>query len=265
MTESRSPWRALPWVAVGSIPLIVHLVIQRLANRAVYEATTVGIGPYRAGAANTKTQFHSPPSHMLVRMVVLTMMTLIGVVQSRTWSCPFAVPASCRPTLDRIVLVPIGPIDPSVMQSLVHHFRDCYSLPISLGQPIEISSSAYDSQRKQWIVENLLDAIPGCKTEDSSCDHALTIGITDYDIYMLQYAKQFNWIYTARNDERHVEVVSIARMGGFDAHPDHAFKIVARDIALDYCNLPISKNPQSVLTPTLSGGDALDRIDESIW
>jgi predicted Zn-dependent protease len=265
VTESHSIWRALPWLLVGALPVLSNLLIRTLATRAPQESTAVGAGPYRASVANTTTRFYSPPAHDVVRVLTLLVALGIGAAQSRTWSCPFAVPASCHPTLDKIILVPVGNIEPAVVQGLAKHFRDCYSLPVSAGDTIAAPPSSHDPKRNQWIAENLIDAIPGCKTGDPSCEHALFIGITDFDIYMSENATRFAWIFTARNDERHVEIVSTFHMASYDAQAQRVSKVVARNIALDYCNLPISDNPRSVLSPVLGGERDLDNIDESVW
>ncbi len=133
-----------------------------------------------------------------------------------------------------------------------------------MGDQVVAPPASHDPKRNQWVAENLLDALPGCDARDPSCD-AVTIGVTDLDIYMSEYAAQFAWIYTTRNDARHVEVVSTFRMASFDAHAERAAKIIARDIALDYCGLPISNDPHSILSPTLGGQSDLDNMDESIW
>jgi predicted Zn-dependent protease len=265
VSESYSPWRAAPWALVAVVPSLVLYLVRAIAARAPEKSIAVGVGAYRASVVTTKLEFKARPSHDYVRGVVALLAIALGIAQTRTWSCTLSLPASCHPSLKKIVLVPVGTIDPSVVASLAKHFHDCYSLPVSVGATLVPPQTAYDEKRKQWIAENLMDAIPACKTGDPLCEPTLTIGITDYDMYMSTYAQQLNWIYTADNVARHVDIVSTFRMDLPGGHIERASKIVARDLALDYCGLDFKEDRKSVLGPRLGGQNDLDEMDESIW
>lgn len=264
VSESYSPWRAVPWALVAVIPSLVLYLVRTIAARAPEESVAVGAGAYRASVVKTKLEFKASPSHDYVRGVVALLAIAIGIAQTRTWSCTLSLPTSCHPTLKKIVLVPLGTIDPNVVSSLAKHFHDCYSLPVSVGPTLIPPKTAYDEKRKQWIADKLHDALPACHVHDPSCD-TLTIAITDDDIYLAQYANQLNWVYLARFQYSNSLIISTFRMDLPSGHIERLDKMVARDIALDYCNLGESDETKSIRGPRLGGQNDLDQMDESIW
>ena len=134
-----------------------------------------------------------------------------GAAERRRWSCPYAVPASCRPKTSRIAIMGVGKINPLVVSGLVEHFHDCYGLPVEVAPPIEAPATAGTRTRGQWTAEALLAAMPGCRDGDPLCDASvLVIGVTSEDIYTTR--ENWRYAFTSRDLERHAAIISTAQM-----------------------------------------------------
>ena len=260
------PWRALPWLLVAAAPAIVERLVRFVASRRPLPAVTVGRGPYRQSVVGAESSLHPPRTHHVLRVLLAILAVGLGYTQSRRWSCPYAVPSTCHPATRRIALVPIGAIAPAVVEDLARHFHDCYGLPVVVGAPVEAPSSAWNAKRQQWGAEPLLDALPGCVTNPdrgSACDEQLSIGVTNLDVYATH--EDWRFAFSMRDSARHVALVSTFRMTVLGAHSDRVSKMVAKNIALEYCGLPPTTDPHSVRFGGILGSDDLDRMNEASW
>ena len=265
-----APVRALPWLVVAALPTLVYtLVIQRALRRRP-PPLTLGEGPYRQSVLDEPVRVERPRSHLYVRGMLVLLALAAGVAESRQWSCPYAVPASCHRRTARIVIMGVGRIDPSVVDDLAKHFRDCYGLPVEVAPSLEapmpnVDGTWWNEKRQQWSAEALLSAMPGCNDGDPLCESdVLVIGVTSEDIYTTQ--ESWRYAFTVRDSAHHRAIISTHRMGTFmSTSTENARKIVAKTIALEYCGLPQVSNPRSVRHDGIAGPDNLDAIDESVW
>jgi predicted Zn-dependent protease len=122
---------------------------------------------------------------------------------------------------------------------------------------------AWNAKRQQWTAEIVLGTMPGCSDEVAPCD--LLIGVTSEEIYTTQ--ENWRYAFTIRQPDRHVAIVSTARMTSLGSATWNARlrKVVAKTIALQYCGLPQSDDPRSVRYKRIMGPDNLDDIDEAVW
>lgn len=261
-----APLRGLPWLVVAALPSLVYALVVALGARRRPAPQTLGEGPYRQSVLDETVQRARPRSHLYVRALLVLVALGVGVAESRRWSCPYAVPSSCRPKLSRIAIMGVGKIDPSVVSGLATHFHDCYGLPVVVAPSIEAPASAWNATREQWTAEALLSAMPGCHDGDPLCDASvLVIGVTFDDIYTTQ--ADWRYAFTTRDPVRHVAIISMAQMSslGLGTSDGRVRKFVAKTIALEYCGLPQSSDPRSVRYNSIMGPDVLDGIDESVW
>lgn len=261
-----APLRALPWVVVAALPALVYALVLAQAARRRPAPLTLGDGPYRQGVLDEHLQVARPRSHVFVRGLLVVLALALGFAESRRWSCPYAVPASCRPRTSSIAILGVGKFEPSVIAGLVKHFHDCYGLPVVVARPIEAPATAWNPTRHQWTAEALLAAMPGCRDGDPQCDASvLVIGVTSDDIYTV--GEDWRYAFTSRDSARHAAIISTAQMTslGFGTSDARVRKFVAKTIALEYCGLPQSSNPSSVRYNAIMGPNVLDAIDESVW
>lgn len=265
VVASWAPLRGLPWVVVAALPSLVYVLVIARALRRRPPPVTLGEGPYRQSVLDEPPRVDRPRSHLYVRGLLVLLALGAGVAESRRWSCPYAVPATCSPKTARIAIVPVGTADRGVIDDLAKHFRDCYGLPVEVASAVEPPRGAFDAKRGQWTAEALLSAMPGCHDGDPLCEpKVLYIGVTSYDIYTTQ--QSWRYAFTIRDSARHAAIISTWRMSSFgSSSTENVRKIVAKTIALEYCGLPQVSNPRSVRYGGIMGPDNLDAIDESVW
>ena len=263
---SWAPLRGLPWVVVAALPSLVHGLVVAVAARRRPAPLTLGDGPYRQSVLDEPVPGARPRSHLYVRVLLGLLALAFGVAESRTWTCPYVVPSSCRPKTSSIAIMGVGQSDPAVIARLVKHFRDCYGLPVVEAPPVVAPPTAWNASRQQWTAEALLAAMPGCHDGDPLCDASvLVIGVTSGDIYTTQ--QDWRYAFTSRDPDRHAAIISTANTTslGFGTSDERLRKLVAKTIALQYCGLPQSGEPRSVRYNGIMGPDNLDAMDESYW
>jgi hypothetical protein len=254
--------RALPWLVVAVLPAFFYgyFIFRATDRRPPPPPITVGDGPYRQVEIEVPLRIDRPRSHRYVHGVFAVLALAAGIAESRRWSCPYAVPATCRPKLSRIAIVGVGKVERGMVEEIATHFRDCYRLPVVVAPSIEAPPKAWSGARQQWTAEALLAAMPGCHDGDPLCtDDTLTIGITSDDIYTTQH--DWRYAFTIRDSARHSAIISSARTGS----TENARKLVAKTIALEYCGLEQVESSRSVRYGSIMGPDDLDAIDESTW
>jgi hypothetical protein len=254
------PRAVLPWLVVAALPCVLYAVVVAYAMKRRLPPVTLGEGPYRQSVLDEPTRVDRPRSHLYVRGLLVVLALGAGVAEGRRWSCPYAVPASCRPKKARIAIMPVGTVDRRVVAEVSAHFRDCYGLPVSTLDGRPLPSEAWNAKREQWSAEALLAAIPSCEDGDPLCESdALIIGVTSEDIYTTK--ESWRYAFTMRDSARHVAILSTSRMGS----TANVRKMVAKTIALEYCGLSQSSNTKSVRYNGILGPDNLEAIDESVW
>lgn len=259
----RSWLRGLPWLFVAVIPLAVFALVRRLAKHRPRAPIAVGEGPYRRSTVDLTPAIHATRAARMVLGLLALSGVGVGYLQTRQWSCALALPSACHPQMKRVAFVPLGNIDPDAVADLAKHFHDCYGLPTVVLPKLELPRAAWNAERGQWIGQALTDALPSCPKGDRTCESQLTIGVTDLDIYL----KDVDWNYalSTRDPVRHTAVVSRFRMKLAGGAGDRASKMIAKDIAIEYCALSPSENPHSVLRDSIGSVGDLDDMDESVW
>jgi hypothetical protein len=265
--ESRScsvvSWEPLalaPWLIVAALPLVVYTLVIAYASRRRAPPVTLGEGPYRQSVLDEPTRIERPRGHRYAHVLVVVLALAAGAAESRRVSCPYAVPATCKPRFAQIVVMGVGNVEPGVVAEVATHFRECYGLPVTVEPPIAAPPAAWSAAREQWSAEAILAAMPGCHDGDPLCPQThLHIGVTSDDLYTTK--ETWRYAFTIRDPARHTAILSTSRMGGVE----NLRKIVAKTIALEYCGLPQVADPRSVrYNGIMSTGD-LRTIDEAVW
>ena len=177
---------------------------------------------------------------------------------------------SCEGEGRRVCLLPLGQVDPVLMQSLVDYYRDRYGLPISIIQPTFIPLDYVEPKRGQVRAWELMDyaRIRGAASFFGS--DIVLIGITPVDIFN-EYA-HYKWLFGVKTaPEQPLAVISTFRMQpelyghlpDDDLFQTRVRKMVSRYIGVLYYELPESPDPQSPIFNSIGGLSDLDFMSEA--
>jgi YD repeat-containing protein len=150
------------------------------------------------------------------------------------------------------------------VSDLVSFFQNEFGIPAKALSPMSLPAEAYDSRRKQWIAEMLVEAIRAKYPEIVADPEARIVGVLEDDLYIYW----FNWDYTyGYRQYDKISVLPTVRMDpGFYHHaPDATIraerlrKVAMKAVGLLYFGFKESSQPQSVdaFEYTI---DAIDRM-----
>ena len=169
----------------------------------------------------------------------------------------------------KIFFIPLTDFPASELQPLADYYRSKYGLEIEVKPNLRVTSTQYDSDRQQFIAEELAALMRRTYPASKEAGKAVLIGVIGDDMYI----KKMNWNYAFayRRDEDRVAVVSSARMNyGFlslwqaskETQQSRLRKMITKNIGVLYYNLPLSNNPKSVMYGKVGGPQELDRMGE---
>ena len=81
----------------------------------------------------------------------------------------------------RIILIPIGKVDPAEMQMLENPLKTEFSCDVTIGKKIPLPAGAQNAVRNQYDAEVMLEFL-SLSRETAGRDRAL--GVTDVDLYL---------------------------------------------------------------------------------
>jgi YD repeat-containing protein len=168
-----------------------------------------------------------------------------------------------------VYLVPIGPqaIAPG---SLLEHYKSKFNLSLHLLPPLPLEPRAFDSRRKQYILEEMIEQMKRAHPELTPDVNAVMIALTNEDIYARSNGEDYVCSY--RTEGRYA-VISTRRMDdvfwGSRAKPDLTLRrlehTLTKDIAMLHYTLSLSSDPESVLdSETLPDGRPDDLWESDI-
>lgn len=162
----------------------------------------------------------------------------------------------------RIYLVQMGPHSGTYS---LDHFADWlkskYHLEVEVLPPTGLDQSAWDTSRNQYVAELLYEQLKREHPDLAKDPQAYLIGFTDADMYSVQYS--WDSSFTQRDHHR-AAVISAARMGDTPAErrglsdqvanehlQQRLQRILLKDVAIQYWQLPLNNDPSSLLHQTL--------------
>jgi predicted Zn-dependent protease len=166
-----------------------------------------------------------------------------------------------------IYLVPLGKPQGLLSADLLSYYRQKYGLDLHVLTPVLLPAWSRDEVRRQFIAEELVEAMKRGYPQFANDPDAILIGVTDEDMYIaeMDWSYAFSW----RQEERFA-VVSTARMDPvfFKQPPDsrvverRARKMITKDIGLFYYHLQPSYDFSSVLYNSIDDAEDLDYMGE---
>jgi YD repeat-containing protein len=234
------------------------------------------------------------PDIVLLRFVVawgviaIALMALsIGYVHNFLMQLPAARPASissqrtnalaansspATPTELRgrgtVYLVPLGDIKSVSIQKMIEDIRLRYGPELHLLPAISPPAWTRNTARRQFVAEDLVEAMKIAYPNLAADPSAIMIGLTDEDMYI----QALNWSYAfSFRDEERFAVISAARLSenGEDEKPatpeilqKRLNKVLVRDIGILHYRLQPSNDYRSILYRNIDESSELDEIGD---
>lgn len=164
-------------------------------------------------------------------------------------------------------LVPFGSIKSVSVPQLLEDIHKRYGLQVHLLPPVTPSAWAANTERKQFVAEDLVTEMKRAYPKLAADPGAVLIGLTDNDMYI----SELDWTYAfSFRDEEHFAVISNAHLSeGEDDKPvapevlqARARKVLVRDLGILYYRLQPSDDYSSVLYSSVDDPSELDEIGE---
>jgi hypothetical protein len=175
----------------------------------------------------------------------------------------------------RIYLVQIGPHTASYsLDDFAGWLRTKYSLDVQILPLMELNPSDWNPSRKQYVAELLYQRIEHEHPDLAANPKAFLIGFTDADMYPVYH----NWssTFAERDSQHHTAIISsdgledsplpfvkrnaVQSMTEFQAK---LRRILLKNVAILYWNLPVNNDPTSVLHQPLNPDIPAEDIFES--
>ena len=102
-----------------------------------------------------------------------------------------------------IDLIPIGEIDPGILQQLKNGLEAVFGCPVRIDKSIEIPEDAFDRTRDQYLSDTLLDRLRQRKQKSERL-----LGVTEADIF----THGLNFVFGQADGVNRVAVISLNRL-----------------------------------------------------
>jgi predicted Zn-dependent protease len=168
-----------------------------------------------------------------------------------------------------IVFIPVGGFPIATIEMYAQFFQETYGLPITILPPLPLPSSAFDSNRGQYIAEEILAEVKRQVPHSGANTPMTPIVFTDQDMYIQKY----NWRYAFSLRENDMAVVSSSRMGySFNPFTEadqeirdaRLRKMVTKNIGILYYHLPFSDHCRSAMYGRVGGPQELDFMNDRL-
>jgi len=174
---------------------------------------------------------------MSKRVVVFVIMALV-------LSVAFTDIVSARVVEEHIWLVPAGDIDGKTLGYLKNNLPDCFpmTMNVTVDALKEIPKSAYNSSKKKYNADVILDDISNRTTVDVTNERALVV--TDVELYTLD-ADSVSGISDVKKG---ISVISL-KDGSGNLTLEKTLKLAVRELAHSW-GLADCVNPRCIMNPT---------------
>ena len=168
----------------------------------------------------------------------------------------------------RVYFVPVGRFPQAALEQLPAYFKSKKGLAIEVLPTIPIDRTAFDSNRRQLIAEELIGLMMRGYPSLARDPDSILVGLTVGDMYIRAKPE---WRYAfAAGDTVRFAVVSSARMDpmNYRQPPDaerlglRLRKMVSKYIGYMYFQLPSNSDRRSVMYSPILSVDDLDSIGE---
>ncbi len=177
----------------------------------------------------------------------------------------------CDGSGKRICLVPLGQVQPNLIQHLVDHYGDQYGLTITVLSPSAVPTDMVDPLREQVDAPTLTDYMGSLFPNAYRDPNVVLIGLTPVDLY--NEDSHFRYVFGVKGTATHPRaIISTFRMNpvtyGEPPNDELLFsrtrKLASKYIGLLFYGLPSSPDPRSPLYDSILGPADLDNMEEPL-
>ena len=178
---------------------------------------------------------------------------------------------SCDGTGRRICVVPLGQIDPTLLQDLVAYYQQQYGLKVAILTPEPVPTEFASNLREQVDASRLISYMTGLFPGTDNNSAVVLIGLTPLDIY--DSTSTFRYLFGLKGDVQTPKgMLSTFRMDprtyGEPADTSMTFtrtqRMLSKYIGLMYYGLPTSHDPHSAMFDSILGVDDLDAMTDPL-
>ncbi|MGA2368552.1 MAG: archaemetzincin family Zn-dependent metalloprotease [Dehalococcoidia bacterium] len=99
-----------------------------------------------------------------------------------------------------IDLQPVGAISENILQDLKQGLNRTFGCPVKISKPLSIPTTAYDSDRDQYLSDAFIDLLKHSRKAKGS-----VLGVTDVNLY----TRGLNFVFGQASEEGGVAVISL--------------------------------------------------------
>ena len=150
-----------------------------------------------------------------------------------------------------LYFVALGDAATSDTSDLASFFQKEFGIPVKALPPMTLPDEAYDSRRRQWVAEMLVQAMVEMYPEIAADPDSRVVGFLEDDTYI----RSFNWnfTYSYRENGKYSVVPTVRLDPSFDHFPpsseirmERLRKVAMKAVGLLYLGFEESSDPQSV-------------------
>jgi YD repeat-containing protein len=169
----------------------------------------------------------------------------------------------------KVYLIPLN-LDPEEsLDWAPAYYKAKLGAEVEILPPIALTLAEKDEKRNQYVAEKCIDLIANIHQDLANDPSNILIGVTSQDLYIAAY----HWKYAENfREEGRLAVVSEARLRPMD-YPgiwnkallsSRLQKMLTKNIAVMYSNLPLSNDYTSLLSAGVLSGKQVDYMSEEI-
>jgi YD repeat-containing protein len=169
----------------------------------------------------------------------------------------------------KVYLIPLSLAPEASLDWAPAYYKAKLGVEVEILPPIELSTSELDQARHQYEAEKCIDLIIRSHRELSTDPSAILVGVTSQDMFI----EAFDWKYAENfRTEGRLGVVSSARMQpteypgkwNKELFNSRLKKMLTKNIAVLYFNLPLSRDTTSLLSAGVLSGNEIDYMSGQI-
>ncbi len=193
-----------------------------------------------------------------------------GCAQAQPALASVAKP-SCDGPSRRVCVVPLGQIDPTLVQNLAAYYQQKYGLTVSVLTPEPVPAEFASNLREQVDASQLISYMTGLFPGTADKSDVVLIGLTPLDIY--DSSSTFRYLFGIKGDVRDPKgVLSTFRMDprtyGDPADASVTFtrtqRLFSKYIGLMYYGLSTSHDSHSAMFDSINGPEDLDAMTDPL-
>jgi archaemetzincin len=106
--------------------------------------------------------------------------------------------------MEKILIIPIGTIDPDILDQISRVLRETYRREIALGESLPVPQKTYNARRKQYHSTRILKVLEVLKP----APYELLLGVIDEDCYV----PELNFVFGEADMLARIAIIALPRL-----------------------------------------------------